>query len=256
VSLLLHLEPPLAACSSTQDLCRALAESGAGEGTAVRALEQMAGRGRGERSWHSPPGRGLWMSFLLRPSFEPAAWPALTGLTALSAAGALEAFAPRSWHCAIKWPNDLQGDLGKLGGILAETAGNAVVIGLGINLSQRATDFAPEIRSRASSLLLEGFDPVPDPADLAQRFNEVLTAAYGRFSAGDRGFLREGLRDRFYLRGARVRIARAGLPAEGVARDIGSLGELVLETPSGVRTVMSGEVQAIEGPPVVGGGEI
>ena len=244
----------------------------------VIAGTQAAGRGRGERSWVSPPGLGLWMSFVLRPRVDAADWPALTAVTALAAAEAIErlhsaaqawagacrpptamggpgppvadagAAAAKSsashWLCAIKWPNDLYGRHGKLAGILAETAGNAVVVGLGLNLAQRAEDFPPELRERASSLGLEGFDPVPSAEITAGAVNERLTATYCAFQNGDRDFLREGLRARFLLRGARVRVAWPGGGAEGTAVDVGSAGELILRTAEGPCALVAGEVAA------------
>jgi len=237
-------EPPLPSCPSTQDLCRALASQGAPEGTVVRALEQTAGRGRCGRDWHSPAGQGLWMSFILRPKSDPSLWPALTALIALSTGEAIETLAGSRcpWKASIKWPNDVFGLRGKLAGILAESSGGAVVAGLGVNVAQSEEDFSPEIRGRASSLRLEGFAPLPDPGELAHRFNDRLSRAYVRFEAGDRSFLREGLRERFFLRGTRVRIEGFTTPLEGVAVDIGTLGELLLETAEGLRTVSGGEV--------------
>jgi BirA family biotin operon repressor/biotin-[acetyl-CoA-carboxylase] ligase len=265
-------------CPSTQEIARDLAREGAPEGTVVIAGTQTAGRGRGERTWHSPPGLGLWMSFVLRPRVDAAAWPALTALTALAAAEAIEGLHPAApagagarrppaaarapgppaaaggaagaegtasrWSCAIKWPNDLFGHHGKLAGILAETAGNAVVLGLGLNLAQRADDFPPELRERASSLRLEGFDPVPTAETAADAVNERLTAAYRAFQNGDRDFLREGLRARFLLRGARVSVAWPGGGAEGIAVDLGPTGELILETAAGRHALVAGEVAA------------
>jgi BirA family biotin operon repressor/biotin-[acetyl-CoA-carboxylase] ligase len=254
MSLLLDLDRAtrLDACPSTQEIVRRLAREGAPEGTVVTAGAQTAGRGRGERSWHSPPGLGLWMSFVLRPRVDAADWPALTALTALATAEAVEGLHPAApardtalcWSCAIKWPNDLYGHHGKLAGILAETAGNAVVVGLGLNLAQRAEDFPPELRERASSLRFEGFDPVPTAEIAAGAVNERLTPAYRAFQNGDRDFLREGLRARFLLRGARVRVAWPGGGAEGTAVDLGPAGELILETAEGRRTLVAGEVAA------------
>ncbi len=241
---LLYWSAPLASCPSTQDLCRALVLEGAPEGTAVRALEQTAGRGRGERTWHSPPGAGLWMSFILRPRIEGSDWPALTAVVALSAAEALEDLAEAGapgWKSSIKWPNDLYGRGGKLGGILAEAAGDAVVIGIGVNLAQSAGDFPAGLSGRASSLRLEGFDPVPGADALARALDRRLARRYRRFQEGDREDLRAGLRARFQLRNALVRVEGPGWSVEGKAVDVGDRGELILQTAEGRRSVLSGE---------------
>jgi BirA family transcriptional regulator, biotin operon repressor / biotin---[acetyl-CoA-carboxylase] ligase len=259
-------------CPSTQEIARELARAGAPEGTVVIAGAQTAGRGRSERSWHSPPGLGLWMSFLLRPRVDPGDWPALTALTALATAEAVEGLHPGpatgasasstsavgagtadpgaarchtpGWSCAIKWPNDLYGGHGKLAGILAEAAGPAIVIGLGLNLAQGTEDFPPELRKRASSLRLEGFAPVPSAESAARALNDRLTAAYRAFQNGDRAFLREGLVARFLLRDARVRLVWPGGGTQGVAVDLGPAGELILQTAEGRRAFVAGEVAA------------
>ena len=239
-------QPPLESCSSTQEVCRELARQGMPEGTCVRARRQTAGRGRGERLWPSPTGGGLYLSFLLRPRIERSLWPYLTALVALATAEALEDLAvsskPGGWRAWIKWPNDLHGRRGKLGGILAEVAGDAVVIGLGINLAMKEEDLPQVLRRHASSLLLEGFDPVPAVEAAATALNFRLGPLYARFQAGDRAFLQEGLRRRFFLRGAQVALAVAGSRVEGTALDAGPLGELLLQTAEGTRTLISGEV--------------
>lgn len=322
--------PSLASCPSTQSLCLELAARGAPEGTVVWAREQTAGRGRGGNLWHSPPGQGLWLSFLLRPRVSGPDWPALTPLVAVAMCEAIETL-PRSatgevaaddapaaagdsptalGHSptvlsaslteagapsaatrgspnakprvlGIKWPNDLVGRRGKLGGILAEASREAVVVGVGINLSQCAGDFPPEIAAGASSLWIEGFrDPerapgrsgpapagappraptpapapaparkaarAPAPETLAARFNDRLTRAYSRFQNGEREYLREGLLRRFFLRGAWVAVDAEGTVTEGAAEDIGERGELVIATSAGPRALSSGRVVRYRG---------
>src|ERR687883_395117 len=78
-------------------------------------------------------------------------WPLITLAAAVAARDALEeACALRS---DIKWPNDILASGRKLCGILAETvegaAGRAVVLGIGVNLTNRA--FPAEILSSATS---------------------------------------------------------------------------------------------------------
>jgi BirA family transcriptional regulator, biotin operon repressor / biotin---[acetyl-CoA-carboxylase] ligase len=256
--LLLGLDhfPTHASCTSTQDLCRAQALQGAPEGTAVTALEQTAGRGRGERKWYSAAGQGLWISFVLRPSVDSAEWPALTALTALALAEAVESLpgaaaaapqssfpsAPGPWRAAIKWPNDLRGRRGKLAGILAEAVGDAVVVGLGLNLGQAEGSFPPELYGKASSLRLEGFEPVPGPEEMARRLNDHLTRHYLRFQNGRREALAQGLKDRFFLRDSEVEVDCAGNRIRGRVSDLGPRGELILLTAEGERVIFSGEV--------------
>lgn len=242
-------------CLSTQDVCRRLAAAGAPEGTIVVADAQSGGRGRESRRWHSPSGAGLYTSFLLRPRLDPSQWIAVTPLVALALAEALESLrgpaveVGGSRRLLIKWPNDVCGRHGKLAGILAETEEGGVVVGLGLNLSQERPDFPAEIRDRASSLRLEGYDPVPGREAVLRALDLALGRAYRRLHEGDAGFLRRGLLDRFSLEGRHVRVGRSGgAVVEGIARGIGDCGELILETADGPRTVVSGEVVRV-GPP-------
>ena len=243
--------PPLPTCGSTQERVRSAALSGAPEGTLVRALEQTEGRGRLGREWHSPRGLGLWMSFLLRPRVDPVRWPALNALVALSLAEAVESLAGpelEGWRGWIKWPNDLYGRHGKLAGILAESVPGGVVVGVGLNLDQEAGDFPPSLRAPASSLALEGFSPVPSPEEVLRRFNRSLTAEYRDFQNGEDEFLRRGLRLRFYLRDAFVRLGGPSTRVSGIARDVGPGGELILDTPDGLCSLQSGELEEVRRP--------
>ena len=53
---------------STNDIAATFAEQGVDEGFVVLADRQTAGRGRLGRSWASPPGAGIYVSVILRPS--------------------------------------------------------------------------------------------------------------------------------------------------------------------------------------------
>jgi BirA family transcriptional regulator, biotin operon repressor / biotin---[acetyl-CoA-carboxylase] ligase len=118
--------------STNADLL-ARAAAGAAEGLVLAAEEQAAGRGRLGRSWVTPPGTALAFSVLLRPSAIPAprhGWlPLIAGISAAAAARAVSGVDAR-----LKWPNDVLIGDGKLAGILAEAAGDAVVIGIGMNV--------------------------------------------------------------------------------------------------------------------------
>jgi BirA family biotin operon repressor/biotin-[acetyl-CoA-carboxylase] ligase len=130
-----------------------LAQAGAeaAEGLVLVAEAQTAARGRQGRQWTSPPRAALTFSVLLRPRGVP---PALLGWVPLLA-GVAAASAVRSVagvETTLKWPNDLIAKGGKLGGILAERSGPAVVVGIGINVWQ---DRAGLPGDGATSVLLE-----------------------------------------------------------------------------------------------------
>lgn len=146
-----------------------LAGSGAAEGLWLRAIEQTAGRGRLGRDWVSPPGN-LYASTLVRlRALDP---PAAT--LAMVAAVALDETL-RGWGATpiIKWPNDLMIDGAKLSGILLERSGDAVIVGIGVNLAHHPVGLGRAVTSVAA----EGLG-APDPAlflaDLAEAFARWL----------------------------------------------------------------------------------
>jgi BirA family biotin operon repressor/biotin-[acetyl-CoA-carboxylase] ligase len=109
------------------------------EGAVLVAEHQVAGRGRLDRVWTSPPRAGLTVSFLLRPDVPAArrGWlPLLTGVALAEAVGEVTGV-----RASLKWPNDLLAlDGRKLAGILAESSGTAVVVGVGLNVSTTAEE--------------------------------------------------------------------------------------------------------------------
>ncbi len=148
--------------STNADLM-ARARDGAPEGIVLAAEEQTAGRGRLGRSWVSPPRAALTFSLLVRPHRVPPArrsWlPLLAGVATATAVREATGL-----HAALKWPNDVMVGERKLAGILAEQPGNAgrpgdaVIVGVGINVSMRREELPPAGRGSlaATSLLLEG----------------------------------------------------------------------------------------------------
>ena len=139
---------------STNLYCKRLALEGAADGTAVIAAHQTAGRGRLGRSFQSPEGQGVYLSILWRPDCAPQQLMALPALGAVAAVRAVQRVC--ALGCEIKWPNDLVSGGRKVGGILTESVvlggDMAVVLGIGINVSQRRQDFAGEVADIAASL--------------------------------------------------------------------------------------------------------
>jgi BirA family biotin operon repressor/biotin-[acetyl-CoA-carboxylase] ligase len=137
--------------STNTELAR-LASEGAPEGVTIVADEQTAGRGRLQRAWSSPKGAGLYYSILLRPTIPQNCWPLITFMAALAVSDALREAG--ELETDIKWPNDILSGERKICGILAEAidtpAGRAVILGIGINLTQNA--FPPELANAATSV--------------------------------------------------------------------------------------------------------
>ena len=158
----------VAETASTNDDVAALVQAGAAEGLWLRAERQTAGRGRQGRDWVSPPGN-LYASTLVRlhPGDPPA--PSLALVAAVALAETVEAFGAVA---EIKWPNDLLIHSAKLSGILLERAGDAVVIGLGVNLAHH-----PEGIDRPATSLAAAIGHAPEP----DAFLITLAEAFARW---------------------------------------------------------------------------
>ena len=194
---------------STNAAASAVAAAGAPEGTVVLAVDQTAGRGRHGRTWCSTRTGSLVFSLVARPRREP---QSLTALLALAAAELFEALAS---HVAIKWPNDIWIGRRKNAGILAESAGSAVVLGMGIDVNETAADFAPEVRESAVSLrMCTGVR-----LDRAELLGDLLTGFGSLYDRWEReGFapLRFEAERRLLWRGEAVAVDRGGRTEEGI----------------------------------------
>jgi BirA family biotin operon repressor/biotin-[acetyl-CoA-carboxylase] ligase len=228
------------------------ARDGAPEGAVLVAEEQTAGRGRMGRSWLSPPRAALTFSMLLRPADVPAArrgWlPLLAGVavaTAIRQVSALDA--------TLKWPNDVLLRSGKLAGILAEQSGDAVVVGIGVNVSTAGHELpAPAAPSLpATSLRLEG-SPILDRELLLGRMLDEIERWYlawrGTDLAGDAAA--SGLRAAYVRLCSTIgRDVRAELPGRaatsGLASGIDGDGRLVVRTAAGDVAIGAGDVRHV-----------
>ncbi|MEW2519593.1 biotin--[acetyl-CoA-carboxylase] ligase [Actinacidiphila alni] len=254
------------ATGSTNSDLAARAARGAAEGAVLVAEEQTAGRGRLDRRWSAPARSGLFFSVLLRPggtlpagtapdgtavpAREPVpahrwGWlPLLAGVataTALSRAAGVDT--------ALKWPNDLlvtvDGEERKAGGILAERAGDdAVVIGIGLNVSLRAAELPVPT---AASLALAGAKGT-DRDPLLRAVLRSLADWYGGWRAADGDPAASRLQQTYAAGCATLgRPVRAELPGEreltGTAVAVDGDGRLVIAGPDGTeQPVAAGDV--------------
>ena len=232
------------AVDSTNIVLKELARQGAENGTVVVADTQGTGRGRMERAFFSPPGKGIWVSILLRPDFLPQEAPKCTLMAAVAVAQAMEKFGLRA---AIKWPNDILHDGRKLVGILTEMSAemdrvNYIVIGIGINVNIAEEDFPEELRPIATSLMQMKGEPLSRVAFLQEllRALDVLYADVQR--AGFAPVLAAWKKYAVTL-GQQVRVlGPGGETFEGTAADIDAEGALLIDTKEGQRRVLAGDV--------------
>ncbi|MHB1596770.1 MAG: biotin--[acetyl-CoA-carboxylase] ligase [Streptosporangiaceae bacterium] len=219
----------VAETGSTNADALAAARDGAAEGLVIAAEAQAAGRGRLGRGWQSLPGGSLTFSVLLRPAAVPAGargWlPLLTGVAVARAVRRATGVRAR-----LKWPNDVMAGTGKLAGILAEQAGDAIVVGVGLNVLGTAAQLPV---ATATSLELLGAGQADRPALLADILTEIERwyLPWRDTPAGDADA--SGLRQE-YLRlsatvGARVRVLLPGAPdLVGVAVTVDQTGRLIV----------------------------
>lgn len=125
------------------------------DGLLVVADAQISGKGRLGRTWSSPHGDNIYMSFLIKKDISPMKAPMITILAAMAVLDAVKHYTDAVY---IKWPNDIVVNGKKICGILTEMKTRAditeyVVVGIGINVNTET--FAQDIEDKATSLLLE-----------------------------------------------------------------------------------------------------
>lgn len=203
----------------------------------IAALEQTQGRGRLGRSWSSPPGKGIYETLLLVVGAASLALLPLAVPVAL--ARVLQSRIRR--RVRIKWPNDLQIEGRKLGGVLIEStlrgAGPAVaMVGFGVNYGQREEELptawatsiereraaAPPLAGLAGELAIAALESCRSPEE-----RRVL-AEYSEFSA--------------HRPGDTLVFKLADGLVEGVFSGFESGGRLRLRGPHGERVVSAMEV--------------
>jgi BirA family transcriptional regulator, biotin operon repressor / biotin---[acetyl-CoA-carboxylase] ligase len=233
--------------STNADLL-ARAAHGAREGLVLTTEEQRSGRGRMNRAWLSPPRAGLTFSVLLRPAGVPAArrgWlPLLAGVATAAAVRTVAGVPAR-----LKWPNDVLAGDAKLAGILAEAAADAVVIGIGVNVSAGPDELPrPGDGLPATSLTILG----SPHASREKLLTEILAGLERWYLArqraeGDPG--RCGLRAEYAADcatiGRRVRLdLPTGQPLSGLATGVDPDGRLLVRVSSGApeQAVAAGDV--------------
>jgi BirA family biotin operon repressor/biotin-[acetyl-CoA-carboxylase] ligase len=219
-------------------------DGGAPEGTVLVAEHQVTGRGRLDRVWTSPPRAGITVSVLLRPDVPAArrGWlPLLTGVALAESVRGVTGV-----QVSLKWPNDLlAGDGRKLAGILAESTGSAIVVGVGLNVSTTGPEL-PETATSLSGVL----GSVVDRGPLLLAFLRALEVRYRRWTAVLGDPVVSGLAED-YLRwcstvGTAVSVTLPdGSTLDGVAEAVDWDGRLVVAGPGGPVELASGDVRHV-----------
>ena len=219
---------------STNDEAARLADAGASEGTVVWSREQTGGRGRRGRHWASPVGN-LYSSTILRPDCAAVRAAELGFVAALAVADIVPAGRP----VRVKWPNDVLVDGGKLAGILLESAVGQngmvqhVVAGIGVNVG--FAPHLPEMRYPGAAL-----------GGTVETALEKLTMALAARLVEWRRAGFETVRAAWLAKagplGAEVDVRLGDELVRGRFSGLDREGALLLETASGPRRIVSGEL--------------
>jgi BirA family biotin operon repressor/biotin-[acetyl-CoA-carboxylase] ligase len=216
---------------STNEEARRLAEAGEHGPLWLLAERQSAGRGRQGRAWHGHDGN-LFATLLIAPRRLKAEWAQLSFVAAIAVTDMVAPFAPGA---ALKWPNDVLLDGRKLAGILLETAGKALAIGIGVNLAHH-----PEDLPAVSLAALGAKPPLP---------REALDLLAGHFAQwydiwDKTGFapVKEAWLARATGLGSRIRARLPGRDYVGVFEGLDDHGALLLNEGGKIRTLAAADV--------------
>ena len=233
---------------STNRIAWELAQQGVVHGSAVKADKQTSGRGRLDRTWHSPGQKGLYCSIVIRPQVMAKEYPKITLVAGLSVASALA----RICGCkiSVKWPNDIYLGGKKLGGILTEASPISndkrrgfAVVGIGVNINSRNEDFSLEIVEKATSVLLE----IGREHNIQDVFEEIRTDFLNdisRFEKGEFSAILAEWQKRDMLNGKLVRwMKQSGEVISGRCLGPDSDGLLsIIDELGNTQTIISGDV--------------
>jgi BirA family biotin operon repressor/biotin-[acetyl-CoA-carboxylase] ligase len=250
-SLSAHLDcvEVLQEIDSTNDYLLKMRSPSAGQARVAIAESQSAGRGRRGRSWQSPRDAGIYLSFAYTFAEVPANLSSLTLAVGISVVRSFEHLV--TGGLALKWPNDIVADGGKVGGILTETVASrtgtaTVVIGVGMNVDLSLAD-----STAGDSNLLKGATDLksctkelPNKGTICVALIESLFDCVARYEAkGFVPFLQQWRRLDWLL-GRQVEVN--GGEMTGRANGIDDDGALIVNAGGENQRVISGSVRVIK----------
>jgi BirA family biotin operon repressor/biotin-[acetyl-CoA-carboxylase] ligase len=253
--------------STNADLVAQARSGAATAGAVLVADHQSAGRGRRERTWTAPPRSSVAVSVLLVPSQSPgpvpsSSWSWLPLLAGLGVADALVTVA--GLDARLKWPNDVVVDAPsgspstrgwhKVCGVLAEVvptpAGQGVVVGIGLNVSQSEAELPAVGPGGVPAASLQTLGAATTDRDTVLR--AVLRAVGNRYlawrdAAGDprASGVAAAYRERCSTIGLGVAVhLPSGDVLEGVAEGVDDDGRLLVlpDAETDVRALAAGDV--------------
>ena len=230
---------------STNTLAMELASNGCEEGTVIISDEQTGGKGRLGRSWVSPPQKNLYLSMVLRPHIPPRDAAILTLMSAVACTHAVKNVS--GIPVSIKWPNDMIVSNKKLGGILTEVKTdrdsiNHAIIGVGININPDISELDENIRTIATSVMIETgtrHSRTLFAVEILKEINKWYKTLIGK---GKKPILAEWLRLSSTI-GRTVQVHEAKNKFTGIAEGIDNEGMLILNLGNGShKKICTGDV--------------
>ena len=230
---------------STNDLIKKYLMNNVSEGLVVVAETQTAGRGRRERSWHSPPETGIYLSTLLKPNLELSQLSIITLLAGVAATLTINEFSNQNAY--LKWPNDILINNKKVCGLLCEMIKkqkelSSVIIGIGINANQMPEQFPGHLKSIATSIRIVNGFPI-DRLAVIQSFLTNLDREYQTYlNDGESSVIKKwSLNTKLFCK--KVSLKHGSNVTTGSAMRLDELGRLVLLLDNGHEEAFdSGEV--------------
>ncbi|MDE1862426.1 MAG: biotin--[acetyl-CoA-carboxylase] ligase [Thaumarchaeota archaeon] len=231
---------------STQSHALKLALKPHENGSIVIAQRQTQGRGRNRRRWSSPEG-GIWLSILLRPSFDITYVSLFPMLVSLAVSVAIEkrlSMAPR-----VKWPNDVTLSGKKVAGILVDASIESnkieyLVVGIGINFKINPRRIIREIRginNYGAASLLDRKSKV-DPVNFLQYFLFELEQMYNSLVSGNAEWIKKEWEKRSSTIGRVVSISTPAGRISGKALGIDNDGALLVSKKGRTYRLLVGDV--------------
>lgn len=215
-SVIWHLQ----CIASTNEMLKRLVHQGsAWHGTVIVADEQVAGKGRQGRVWHSPAGAGLFCSVLIGP-LDVSLTYCLAALAVRDAIADVVDMRPD-----LKWPNDLLIHGRKVSGILVEQVRQAAVVGIGVNTNMSEDQLAT-IGPEATSLAAVSGKRIPH-TDLLKFLLERIQEQYIRISQSSESVFRDWRRALVTI-GQTVEVETSREKWIGRAVDVASDGALLV----------------------------
>jgi BirA family biotin operon repressor/biotin-[acetyl-CoA-carboxylase] ligase len=171
---------------STNDAIYERANKDAAEGLVLFAENQTAGRGQRGNTWVSAPGKGLWLSILLRPAIAVEDSSLLTTWAAKTVASTISTSC--NLFASVKPPNDVYIGERKVAGVLVEMKAQSrvphlAIVGIGLNVNQTVADFPTGLQDRATSLAI-ATGRAHDRNELAIALLRNLDRTYRQIVAG------------------------------------------------------------------------